>query len=89
MTVEDVQGRCPCYRPGDRIVLGNGVRSDLRQTTACCMHRRAAIVPFYCALAEWVKPRQMGLAAKGDPDGSKARVQSADPCEHTGAAQCS
>ena len=34
ITVEDIKGQCPAYRAGDRIVLDNGFKFNLRETTA-------------------------------------------------------
>jgi len=84
ITVEAIKGRCPAYRVGDRIVLDNGYRFNLKETTACCMHSLGAILPFYCALAKGVEPRNMGLAHKDDPDANRAWIHCPDPCEQTG-----
>lgn len=83
ITVEAVEGRCPVYQVGDRVVLDNGYRLDLEETTGFCMHSLAAILPFYCALAKGVRPRDLGLAHKDDPEGEKAWVHCPDPCEQT------
>ena len=82
--VEDIRGRCPAYRTGDRLVLDHGFRFNLTETTACCMHSLGAIMPFYCALAKGIRPKTMGLADKDDREGNKAWVHCPDPCERSG-----
>lgn len=84
ITVEDIKGRCPAYRVGDRIVLDSGFKFNLRETTACCMHSLGPILPFYCALAKGIAPKMMGLAPKDDKDSPKAYVHCPDPCETSG-----
>jgi uncharacterized repeat protein (TIGR04076 family) len=81
--VEAIKGRCPVYDVGDLIVLDDGFRLDLRETTNGCMHSFASIIPYHIALAKGVKPGEMGLAHKTREDG-KAYVQCLDPCEVTG-----
>lgn len=81
--VEAIQGRCPVYEVGDQVVLDNGVRLNLRETTNGCMHSFASIIPYHIALAKGIKPEQMGLAHKDRKDG-KAYVHCLDPCDVTG-----
>jgi len=81
--VEDIRGRCPVYEVGDRIVLDNGFRLNLEETTKGCMHSFASIIPYHIALSKGVRPDQMGLAHK-DRDDGRAYVQCLDPCEMTG-----
>ena len=83
ITVENIEGHCPVHEIGDRIVLDDGYRFNLEETTACCMHSLGAILPFYCALAKGVSPQSVGLAHKDDPEGNKAWVQCPDPCQPT------
>ncbi|HDP90264.1 MAG TPA: TIGR04076 family protein [Thioalkalivibrio sp.] len=81
--VEEIKGRCPAYQVGDVIVLDNGFRLNVQETTAGCMHSFASIIPYHIALARGIKPEQMGLAHRDRRDG-KAYVQCLDPCEMTG-----
>jgi len=81
--VEDVKGRCPVYEVGDRVVLDNGFRLNLDETTKGCMHSFASIIPYHIALSKGVRPDQMGLAHR-DRDDGRAYVQCLDPCEWTG-----
>ena len=41
ITVIDIKGRCPAYKVGDKIVLDNGYKFNLQETTAACMHSLA------------------------------------------------
>jgi uncharacterized repeat protein (TIGR04076 family) len=81
--VEEIRGRCPVYEVGDRIVLDNGYRLNLDETTKGCMHSFASIMPYHIALSKGVRPDQMGLAHR-DRDDGRAYVQCLDPCEMTG-----
>lgn len=81
--VETIEGRCPAYKEGDVIVLDDGYRLNLRETTAGCMHSFASILPYHIAMAKGIRPDQMGLAHKDRRDG-KAYVQCLDPCRVTG-----
>lgn len=81
--VEEIKGRCPVYEEGDRIVLDNGYRLNLDETTKGCMHSFASIMPYHIALSKGVRPDQMGLAHR-DRDDGRAYVQCLDPCEMTG-----
>ena len=81
--VEDIEGRCPCYRGGEQIVLDDGYRLNVVQTDALCMHSMAPVMPFYVALAKGIPPERMGLARKDRPDG-RAYVHCPDPCRITG-----
>lgn len=84
ITVEEIKGRCPAYQKGDKIVLDNGFKFNLKETTACCMHALGPILPFYCALAKGLPPKMMGLAPKENKESKKAYVHCPDPCERTG-----
>lgn len=83
ITVEKIDGRCPAYKVGDKIVLDSGYKFNLKETTAACMHSLASILPYHVAISKGVQPNQMGLAHKDRKDG-KAYVHCLDPCEMTG-----
>jgi len=83
ITVEEVKGRCPVYKEGDKIVLDRGYQVNLQETTCICMHSLAAMMPWYVAIAKGIEPRKMGLARAGSQD-NKAYVHCPDPCEITG-----
>jgi uncharacterized repeat protein (TIGR04076 family) len=83
VTVEEVKGRCPVYRIGDRVVLNDGYRMDLEETTAVCLHGLASLIPYHVAFAKGVKPSECGLAHKDRADG-RGYIQCLDPCDYTG-----
>ena len=78
--VVNVEGKCPVYKVGQKIVLDEGYRINLEESDDICMHSLASIMPYYVALYNGVSPESLGLANK---DG-KACVQCLDPCELTG-----
>jgi uncharacterized repeat protein (TIGR04076 family) len=78
--VTEIKGTCPVYNLGDKIILDEGYKLNLKETDNICMHSLASILPYYNALANGVSPIELGLAKKGDA----AYVQCLDPQEHTG-----
>ncbi len=75
-----IEGRCPVYKPGDRIVLDDGYRVNLEETDGICLHSLASLLPYHNALAKGVRPVDLGLARQGDA----AYLQCLDPWKHTG-----
>ncbi|MBC7334312.1 MAG: TIGR04076 family protein [Actinobacteria bacterium] len=80
--VKEINGNCPVYKVGDRIVLDDGYKVNLTQTSAICMHSLASIMPYYVALSNGISPSILGLTKKNAND--SAFVQCLDPCEYTG-----
>ncbi|MBN1843901.1 MAG: TIGR04076 family protein [Deltaproteobacteria bacterium] len=80
ITVKEIKGNCPVYQVGDKIVLDEGYRLNLKETDNMCMHSLASIMPYYVALYRGIDPRDLGLSKNG----KKAHVQCLDPCEYTG-----
>ncbi|MDL1957722.1 MAG: TIGR04076 family protein [Candidatus Desulfofervidus auxilii] len=78
--VKEIIGKCPVYKVGDKIVIEDGYKINLKETSAICMHSLAAIMPYYVALNKGVNPVELGLAKEGN----KAYVQCLDPCKYTG-----
>ena len=77
--VIDISGNCPVYKPGDRIILDNGYKVNLRETDNICMHSLASLLPYYNALAKGVSAVELGLAKEGE----EAFVQCMNPQEYT------
>lgn len=80
VSVKEIRGNCPVYRVGDKIVLDEGYRLNLKETDNVCMHSLCSVMPYYIALFRGVDPRALGLSE----DPQKAYVQCLDPCEYTG-----
>jgi uncharacterized repeat protein (TIGR04076 family) len=78
--VIEIEGKCPVYRMGERIVLDEGYKVNLKQTDNICMHSFASLLPYYNALAKGVSPIEFGLAKEG----SDAYIQCLDPKKYTG-----
>jgi uncharacterized repeat protein (TIGR04076 family) len=78
--VREIVGRCPVYKMGDKIVIEDGCRVNLKETTAICMHSLLAVMPYYVALSRGIEAKELGLAKQGN----KAFIQCLDPCKHTG-----
>lgn len=77
--VIEISGNCPVYEPGDRIVLDDGYKVNMKETDSICMHSLASLLPFYNALAKGVSAVELGLAKEG----KEAYVQCMDPKEYT------
>jgi uncharacterized repeat protein (TIGR04076 family) len=80
ITVDEIRGRCPVYKEGDRIVLDGGYKMNLEATDAVCMHSLASIMPYHIALSRGVSAKSCGLNPKAD---SPAYVQCLDPVHRT------
>ena len=78
ISVKEVKGNCPVYRMGDKIVLDEGYRLNLKETDNVCMHSLSSILPYHIVLYNGVDPRKLGLSRDGD----KAYVQCLDPCDY-------
>lgn len=78
--VTDIKGQCPVYAVGDRIVVDDGYRVNLKETDAICLHSLASLMPYYVALSRGVDPAGLGLVGE---DG-RTYVQCLDPAEITG-----
>jgi uncharacterized repeat protein (TIGR04076 family) len=78
--VMEIEGTCPVYEIGDKIVLDEGYRVNLEETDNMCLHSVASIIPYHVALAKGINPVELGLAKTGDA----AYVQCLDPQKHTG-----
>ena len=76
--VEEIQGNCPVYRLGDRMVFLEGYQLDLEQTDGLCSHAMGPLIPWLAALSKGVTPQQLGLARGGEDD---AYVHCPDPGE--------
>jgi len=80
MEVVEIKGRCPVYNSGDRIIIDDGYKINLKETDNICLHSLASLLPYYNALAKGVSPAALGLAKKG----KVAYLQCLDPQKYTG-----
>ena len=80
MEVVEIKGRCPIYNSGDRIIIDDGYKINLKETDNICLHSLASLLPYYNALAKGVSPAALGLAKKG----KVAYLQCLDPQKYTG-----
>lgn len=74
--VEDVRGKCPVYKKGDKIVV-DGPRIVLGKTDAICVHALPSLLHYIVPLNEGIDPRRLGLSK----DGKYAYIQCPDPCK--------
>jgi uncharacterized repeat protein (TIGR04076 family) len=81
--VVDIKGKCGAYKLGDKIVLDEGYRVNLKESTAICMHSLGSIFPYYNMLYAGGDPKRLGLLEKGNPN-SLPRVRCLDPNDYTG-----
>ena len=80
MEVVEIKGRCPVYKNGDRIIIDEGYKINLKETDNICLHSLASLLPYYNALAKGISPVTLGLAKKGN----EAFLQCLDPQKYTG-----
>ena len=59
--VEEIKGKCPVYKKGDKIVI-DGPEIVLEKTGAICIHALAPLLHYVVALREGVDPRRLGLS---------------------------
>lgn len=78
--VIEIEGKCPVYKIGDRIVMDDGYKVNLDETDSICMHSIASLLPYYNALAKGVSPVELGLAKEG----KDAYLHCLDPQKYTG-----
>lgn len=78
--VIEIEGTCPVYKIGDRIMLDEGYKVNLEETDNICLHSLASVIPYHTALTKGISPVELGLAKIGDA----AYVQCLDPQKHTG-----
>lgn len=80
MEVVEIKGICPVYKNGDRIIVEDGYKINLKETDNICLHSLASLLPYYNALAKGVSPVALGLAKKEN----EAYLQCLDPHKYTG-----
>ena len=78
--VIDIQGNCPVYHVGQKIVLDEGYKVNLKETDAICFYSLASLLPYHAALSKGVDPVELGLAREG----KDAYLQCLDPQKYTG-----
>ena len=78
--VVEIEGKCPVYSSGERIVLDDSYKVNLNETDNICMHSLGSLHPYYNSLSKGVSPVELGLAKEGN----SAYVQCLDPRKHTG-----
>jgi len=61
ITVIEINGHCPVYQVGDKIILDEGYQINLKESDHVCMHSLASIMPYYIALYQGVEPKKLGL----------------------------
>jgi len=74
--VHKIQGHCPVYSEGDRIVV-DGPEIDLDRTDALCTHALSTLLHYTTALENGVDPVELGLCKEGE----LAYMQCVDPGE--------
>lgn len=72
--VEEVRGKCPVYKKGDKIVV-EGPKIILEKTDGLCIHALGSLLPYMVALREGIDPKKLGLSKNG----KYAYVQCLDP----------
>ena len=73
-----IEGYCPVYKVGDKIVI-KGPEISLSDTDALCQHALPTILHYSVALDHGVDPVKLGLTTSDDRE--HAYVQCLDPKE--------
>ena len=74
--VIDIQGTCPVFKVGDKILI-NGPQIDLENTDAVCIHALPSLLHFSLALREGADPVKLGISKEE----GVAYIQCPDPGE--------
>lgn len=77
--VKEIQGNCPIYKVGDKIVIDQGYQLNCNESDTICMHSLASLMPYYVALSRGISPAELGIADKQ----GKACLQCLDATAHT------
>jgi uncharacterized repeat protein (TIGR04076 family) len=75
ITVKEIQGKCPVFKVGDRIVI-EGPKIVPEETDALCVHALGSMLSIVIALGRGVSFKELGLAMK---EGDVGYVQCLDP----------
>lgn len=75
ITVKEIQGKCPVFKVGDRIVI-EGPKIVPEKTDALCVHALGSMLSMVIALGRGVSFEELGLAMK---EGDVGYVQCLDP----------
>ena len=78
--VKEIQGNCPVYKVGHKIVIEQGYQLNCNESDTIRLHSLASVMPCYAALARGVSPAELGIANKQ----GEACLQCLDPAAHTG-----
>lgn len=91
--VKEIRGNCPVYKVGDKIVINQGYRLDLKKSktenSVICTHSLSSFLPYLTALSSQINPQDLGLSkccrkpavAGGKDKKSFGYVQCLDPGE--------
>jgi len=63
ITVKEVRGKCPVYRPGDKIVIDD-FYVNARESKDVCMHAFSAMLTLIWALAHGYSARELGIGSE-------------------------
>jgi uncharacterized repeat protein (TIGR04076 family) len=64
IVVKEIRGKCPVFKPGDRIVI-EGPEVKLDETDAICTHAFASLLPYIVALRKGIKPNGLPRQGRG------------------------
>jgi len=78
VTVEEIRGKCPVFKVGDRIII-EGPKIVPEKTDALCVHALGSMLSMTIALGRGISFKELGLAKK---EGNVGYVQCLDPGPH-------
>jgi len=75
VTVKKIQGKCPVFKVGDKIIL-ESPKVILEKTTNICIHTFGCMLSMIVPLSRGISFKQLGLATE---EGEKGYLQCLDP----------
>jgi len=75
VTVKKIQGKCPVFKVGDKIIL-ESPKVIVKKTTNICIHAFGCMLSMIVPLSRGISFKQLGLATE---EGEKGYFQCLDP----------
>ena len=64
-TVKEIRGKCPLYKPGDKIVI-DGFYVNTKESKNVCMHAFSAMLSLVSLLSHGFSTKKLGIGLRED-----------------------